>query len=249
MSNELFQPVKRPDPILPDSTLDDDLQNAADEVNLTLYMINVVVVGATDLPNKDTKFIGKSDPYCVVTVGGVSDRTPTIQNDLNPVWNEKMPFFIAKKPEKMTLEVFDEDNVGDDDICASTEFEFGSFFEVGDTFEGELPLTISTGQQKGSLTINVKCRTLKPFETEVKLGHAYKELYCLGKEKDATVEALDESEELREQVVGDLSKKDQEILEIAEMLEVKEQAQQSAEERLGQVQALLSQATDLISGE
>ena len=72
MLNGLFQPVKRPDPILPDSTLDEDLQNAADEANLTLYMVSVVVVGAKDLPNEDTKFIGKSDPYCVVTVGEIS---------------------------------------------------------------------------------------------------------------------------------------------------------------------------------
>lgn len=215
----LFSPVKRPEPILPDSTLDEDLQNSADDADLTLYFVNMVVVSATDLPNVDMALVGKTDAYCEVAVGGVHDRTRMVKDDLNPVWNERMSFFVPKKPEAMTFAVRDRDTKNKDDDVGTAEFEFGSFFEIGGSYEGSLDLTTPGGDQKGTIQINVKCRTLRPVETEIKLGYAEKQLDCLGRHQSATESALDESEELRKQVVGELDAKEQEVLQKAAELE------------------------------
>ena len=57
----LFTPMKRPDPVLPDSTLDEALEKAAEDAQLTLYFVNLVVVSAV-IPNVDGLF-DKSDGY------------------------------------------------------------------------------------------------------------------------------------------------------------------------------------------
>lgn len=215
-----FKPVERPKPLTPDSTLDQDLQNSADDANLTLYFVNMVVVKATNLPNTDyAVLMDKTDPYAVVTIGQISDRTPTINDVLNPVWNERMSFFVPQKPATMQIRVMDTNSTLQDDHVGNAEFEFGSFFEIGGFFEGELPLKSPKGADAGSIHINLKCRTLKPVETEIKLGYAQKQLECLGLQQDATVAALDESEELRKQVVGELGTKEQEVLKKAKELE------------------------------
>ena len=36
-----------------------------------------------------TDWLGKSDPYVNLTLGKVKQHTKTINNTLNPVWNEK----------------------------------------------------------------------------------------------------------------------------------------------------------------
>lgn len=213
-----FEPVKRPDPILPDSTLDEELQKSAEDASLMLYFVNMVVVSASDLPNADGLF-DKTDPYCEVTVGSVTDRTETIQNDLNPVWNKRMSFFVPHKPDKVLLQMKDEDDLSKDDEVGLAHFEFGSFFETGGSWEGDLDITTPKGSKKGTIRIHVKCRTLKPVETEIKLNHAKIQLECLGKQQTATEAALDESEELRKQVVGQLDSKEQEILQKAAELE------------------------------
>lgn len=48
--------------------------------------LEITLIGAMDLPNTDGG-MGKSDPYCKVTMGGVElMRTKTVNNDLNPSW-------------------------------------------------------------------------------------------------------------------------------------------------------------------
>ena len=68
---------------------------------------------AKGLADKDT--FNKSDPYCILEcnptlesvlgVEGVSKRTKTIQNDLNPVWNERLEplTLVPTLPQSLTL--------------------------------------------------------------------------------------------------------------------------------------------------
>uniref|UniRef100_A0A1I7XSM8 C2 domain-containing protein n=1 Tax=Heterorhabditis bacteriophora TaxID=37862 RepID=A0A1I7XSM8_HETBA len=55
-----------------------------------LGVIRLKVIEAKNLENRDISFIrkGKSDPYCEIQVGSQFLKTRTIDNDLNPVWNE-----------------------------------------------------------------------------------------------------------------------------------------------------------------
>jgi len=225
----LFRRVVRPDQIFMDTTLDTELENAADDANLTLYFINVVIIGASDLVNEDTVF-DKSDPYCEVRVGEISDRTEIVENDPNPVWNEKMSFFVPKKPNFITFHIFDDDSkkkgIGGnkDDDLGFAKLDIDELFMTNDSYEGELELE---DVKTGSISIKVKCRVLKPIETEVKLGFVEKCLVGKGKDLVATVVALDESEKLREEALDELSATEQEVIRKAEELEEKQSLHQT----------------------
>ena len=88
----------------PNAALVEDYHHSADDPNLTIYMINVEIVKAQNLPNRNgglkRQLVQKgdlTDPYCIVAIGGMFCRTHTIQDDLNPVWNEQMIFLVRKK--------------------------------------------------------------------------------------------------------------------------------------------------------
>jgi len=225
----LFRRVVRPDQVFMDTTLDTELENAADDANLTLYFINMVIIGASDLVNEDTVF-DKSDPYCEVRVGEISDRTEIVENDPNPVWNEKMSFFVPKKPNFITFHIFDDDSkkkgIGGnkDDDLGFAKLDIDELFMTNDSYEGELELE---DVKSGSISIKVKCRVLKPIETEVKLGFVEKCLVGKGKDLVATVVALDESEKLREEALDELSATEQEVIRKAEELEEKQSLHQT----------------------
>ena len=45
---------------------------------------------ARNLADKD--FVGKSDPYAILTYGTQEKQTRTIKNNLNPVWDHRVTF-------------------------------------------------------------------------------------------------------------------------------------------------------------
>lgn len=54
-------------------------------------VVRIKVIEARNLVNKDMSFLikkGRSDPYAVVTIGNQVFQTKTIDDNLNPVWNE-----------------------------------------------------------------------------------------------------------------------------------------------------------------
>ena len=66
--------------------------------------------------------MSKNDAYVVVTVNDLEpQRTPTIENDINPKWEEsnKLAFEGIDKIHRLTVRVFDEDKNGDDDEIGS----------------------------------------------------------------------------------------------------------------------------------
>lgn len=123
-----------------------------------------------------------------------------------------MHFFVARKPDSVTFRVLDDDsnNVGlgeKDDALGEATLEIGDLFEAGGSFEGELPLE----KGKGSIVVHLKCRVMRPIETEVKLSFAEMQIAGKEKEKEATVRALDESELLREDAIQQLGATEQEV--------------------------------------
>mmetsp|Transcript_48680 Transcript_48680/g.95174 ORF Transcript_48680/g.95174 Transcript_48680/m.95174 type:complete len:493 (+) Transcript_48680:195-1673(+) len=223
-----FRRIARPAALVTETTLDSELEKAVDDASLTLYFINLVVLKASDLISTDMGFNNASDPYCVVTVGEISDRTETIKNDLNPVWNEKMSFFVPKKPEFLTFALFDDDSTktfaSKDDELGDVQFSIGHLFERGSAWDGELHLL---NVEKGSLHIQVKCRVLRPFETEVTLDYTQRQLQGKEQEREATVLALDESEQLREEAIQELGATEQEVIRQAEQLAERQRVHQT----------------------
>jgi Ca2+-dependent lipid-binding protein len=69
--------------------------------------------------------MGQNDPYCTVTVEGVTERTRTIDaGGANPVWNEgngeafTYDISVSTIP-KITICCFDDDGMGQDDFIGS----------------------------------------------------------------------------------------------------------------------------------
>lgn len=81
-------------------------------------VVRFKLIEAKNLENRDISFIkkGKSDPYCEVQVGAQFFKTRTIDNDLNPVWNEYFEAVVDQADgQKMRIELFDEDTAGSDE--------------------------------------------------------------------------------------------------------------------------------------
>ncbi|MFH4975035.1 hypothetical protein AB6A40_001744 [Gnathostoma spinigerum] len=82
-------------------------------------VVRFKIVEASNLENMDISFIrkGKSDPYCEIQVGSQFFRTKTIDNNLNPVWNEHFEAVVDQADgQKLRIEVFDEDPTGSDEL-------------------------------------------------------------------------------------------------------------------------------------
>lgn len=59
--------------------------------------------------------LGKSNPYCEVTMGSQCHITKTIQDTLNPKWNSNCQFFIRDlEQEVLCITVFERDQFSPD---------------------------------------------------------------------------------------------------------------------------------------
>lgn len=245
MVTSYFAPVERPAAKGPNRTLDEEVAARGPEAALTLYYIDMVVVSATDLSNKDFGF-DRSDPYCEVAVGGVMDRTAVVDNDLSPVWNEPMTFFLpTTQPASMTLTVLDKNVHTQDGLLGRAVFEFRDSFAdptMSTRVDTELPL-LRDDKAHGSLQLRVACRVLRPILTEIKLHHVATELACQVEEQEATVVALDVSEQMREEAVRQLTRQEQEIISKAQELE---ESQLEHHEQLSKKDHALLEQADLI---
>ncbi|KAH1244758.1 Synaptotagmin-4 [Glycine max] len=105
IEDSITWPVRKVIPILP-----------GDYSNLELKPVGkleVKLVQAKNLTNKD--IVGKSDPYAVIFVRPLRDRTKTskiMNNQLNPVWNEHFEFIIEDaSTQHLTVRIFDDEGV------------------------------------------------------------------------------------------------------------------------------------------
>ncbi|KAK6100352.1 C2 domain family protein [Brugia pahangi] len=81
-------------------------------------VLRLKIVEARNLENRDIKFTKSmaSDPYCQIHVGSQFYRTKTIDNNLNPVWNEYFEFVVDQaNGQKLRIELFDYDKASSDE--------------------------------------------------------------------------------------------------------------------------------------
>ena len=65
---------------------------------------------------RDTDFLGKMDPYCIVYVGAQQQRTQVLQDrGRNPRWNDTL-VFNAPPHEQIRVRIYDHDTGVDDFI-------------------------------------------------------------------------------------------------------------------------------------
>ncbi|MBA0875119.1 hypothetical protein Goshw_026637 [Gossypium schwendimanii] len=105
MEDSIMWPVRKIIPILPGDYSDLELKPVG--------TLEVKLVQAKDLANKD--MIGKSDPFAVVFVRPLRDKiktSKTINNQLNPIWNEHYEFIVEDaSTQHLTVRIFDDEGV------------------------------------------------------------------------------------------------------------------------------------------
>ncbi|XWS72697.1 hypothetical protein CRYUN_Cryun02cG0063000 [Craigia yunnanensis] len=105
IEDSITWPVIKIIPILPGDYSDLELKPVG--------TLDVKLVQAKDLTNKD--IIGKSDPFAVLFVRPLPDKmktSKTINNQLNPIWNEHFEFIVEDaSTQHLTVRVFDDEGV------------------------------------------------------------------------------------------------------------------------------------------
>eukprot|EP00123_Amoebidium_parasiticum_P000844 comp11744_c0_seq1/m.6334 comp11744_c0_seq1/g.6334 ORF comp11744_c0_seq1/g.6334 comp11744_c0_seq1/m.6334 type:complete len:1221 (-) comp11744_c0_seq1:759-4421(-) len=91
-----------------------------------LITLEVKVVGATDCIPMDTN--GRSDPYCLVSVGPVQFKTRRCNATLNPQYDETFEFTysINMLPQLLRVTMYDWDVVGKDDFMGQVVIDISS---------------------------------------------------------------------------------------------------------------------------
>ena len=240
-----FNPVEKPTESFPESSFEDDLKKEEEESLKPLFMVNVTVISASNVKNVDG-ILDKSDPYCEVFIGDSFYKTETVQNDLNPVWNKKMTFVLHDKPEKVDFKVSDENMINKNVYIGSASLDFNDMFESNEVIdEKELPIMEDNGDEAGKIKFSIKCRTLKPLETQIKLSYFEKALALKADYADAAIKALEQSEKLRQEAHEQLSAKDLELSkksdELAECKKKYEAEFSSIKEELSKQAAIIEE--------
>ncbi|XP_009125786.1 synaptotagmin-4 [Brassica rapa] len=115
IEDSITWPVRKIIPILPGDYSDLELKPVG--------TLDVKLVQAKDLSNKDV--IGKSDPYAVVFIRPLPNKTKktkTISNSLNPIWNEHFEFVVEDvSTQHLTVRVFDDEGVGSSQLIGAAQ--------------------------------------------------------------------------------------------------------------------------------
>ncbi|KAK6912591.1 C2 domain [Dillenia turbinata] len=116
IEDSITWPVRNIVPIIPGDYSDLELKPVG--------KLGVKLVQAKELTNKD--LIGKSDPFAVLFVRPVRDRmktSKTINNDLNPIWNEHFEFIVEDvSTQHVTVRVFDDEGIQAAELIGCAQF-------------------------------------------------------------------------------------------------------------------------------
>ncbi|KAH7574106.1 hypothetical protein JRO89_XS03G0252700 [Xanthoceras sorbifolium] len=103
IEDSITWPIRNIVPIIPGDYSDLEL--------MPVGTLDVKLVQARELTNKD--IIGKSDPFAVLFIRPLRDKmktSKTIDNDLNPIWNEHFEFIVEDpSTQHLTVRVFDDE--------------------------------------------------------------------------------------------------------------------------------------------
>eukprot|EP00250_Pteridium_aquilinum_P001477 c11666_g1_i1 orf=308-1747(-) len=133
--------------------------------------LTLTVVKAQSLKNME--MIGKSDPYVVVYVRVLFQRTTkVIDNNLNPVWNETFEFDVEdQETQSLVIQVFDKD-IGNDKLLGVATYPLAKL-NAEQSKELTLPLVpsldidnVKDKRDRGSITINTYYHIFSKEEQE-----------------------------------------------------------------------------------
>ncbi|CAH0492285.1 unnamed protein product [Peronospora farinosa] len=95
------------------------------------FVVNIYLYKCQDLIAADMDVVGgKSDPYVVFTLDGVTKKSSCIRNSLNPQWSppEKFQLEVDEWEKKfLIVQVFDYDRLSMDDLIGSAVIPLGIY--------------------------------------------------------------------------------------------------------------------------
>ena len=95
--------------------------------------LSILIKKATGIKNMDGWGLGKSDPYVILELDGNRIcRSKTIEDNLNPVWNQPVVLQLCSSYRELKFTIYDEDNCSKDDaigtvIVPTESFANGTF--------------------------------------------------------------------------------------------------------------------------
>jgi len=102
------------------------LKKAPTEVPESRGLLRVTVIEAQNLPMLD--LMRTSDPYCLVFLtddkgepGEIVYRTEVVPHERNPVFNEEFLFSLYPGVQSVSVLIYDEDHITDDDLIGSAQ--------------------------------------------------------------------------------------------------------------------------------
>ncbi|KAF7806445.1 synaptotagmin-5-like [Senna tora] len=117
VEDSITWPVRKVVPILPGDYSDLELKPVG--------ILEVKLVQAKELTNKDV--IGKSDPYAVLYIRPLRDRmktSKTINNDLNPIWNEHFEFIVEdQSTQHLVVKVYDDEGLQASELIGCAQIQ------------------------------------------------------------------------------------------------------------------------------
>lgn len=115
--------------------------------------LEVTLKQATDL--KDVDFIGKQDPYCVISCGERQHRSKTHDDGgKNPIWNETFVFQDVSAEMVLKLEFFDENMVLRDVAIGACKIPLQRVCASG-ADEVSVPVVTKKGKHRGNAFISM----------------------------------------------------------------------------------------------
>ena len=109
-------------------------------------------------------FVGKADPYVVMTYGTQTEKSATKDNNHNPVWHVTGYFDVEEdSTSEITFEVFDED-VGKDDTLGKARINIQDILEASDLVNKWIPLE---NCKSGKILISAKFVPLQKINKAV----------------------------------------------------------------------------------
>ncbi|CAG8462226.1 10353_t:CDS:10, partial [Cetraspora pellucida] len=121
-------------------------------IESALGVLRLQIMCAKGLKNAET--FGTSDPYAKVTLHGnkVLAKTKTIENSLNPVWDETYFLILTSLSEDLNLEVFDYNEISKDKPLGTAKFSLSSLLTDSKQEDITLPVLIG-GKNHGEIKI------------------------------------------------------------------------------------------------
>lgn len=119
--------------------------------------LEVTLKNATDL--KDVEFLGRQDPYCVISCAHLSYRSKTdTDGGKHPVWNETFSFPNVTNETLLKLEFFDENMVLRDVAIGGCKIALGQVAASGSE-DVCVPVVTKKGKHRGDVNLHLAFKT------------------------------------------------------------------------------------------